>query len=126
MTRYLVEHGIDVNYTTESTVGKSMDDGDRVALIKDTLTSGDTLRANLREIEEKGSRWVSGVIVSVDRMEKGQSLLSARREIEKAHNVKIHPIVTIDDIIRAVDNGIIGGQEYLDDIIMYREKYGGE
>jgi len=119
-------YGIDVNYTTESTVGKSMDDGDRVALIKDTLTSGDTLRANLREIEKKGSRCVSGVIVSVDRMEKGQSLLSARREIEKAHNVKIHPIVTIDDIIRAVDNGIIGGQEYLDDIIMYREKYGGE
>ena len=70
---------------------------------------------------------MSEVIVSVDRMEKSAaSAWSARCELERMHNVQIHAIVTLDDIIRAVENGVIGGTEYLDAIKRYREDYGGE
>ena len=69
---------------------------------------------------------VSDVIVSVDRMEKGNHpICSARHEIEKAYGVKIHTIVTVQDIVRALENGIIGGTEHLKAMKNYMESYGG-
>lgn len=122
-TRY----GIDINYSIDSAVGKRLEVSDRVTLIKDTLTSGNTLKTNLQALQADTRQNVSDVIVSVDRMEKGNGLsLSARHEIEKTFDVKIHAIVTLDDIIRAVENGIVGGMEHLDAIKRYREKYGGD
>lgn len=122
-TRY----GIDINYSIDSAVGKRLEVSDRVTLIKDTLTSGNTLKTNLRALQAGTRQNVSDVIVSVDRMEKGNGLsLSARHEIEKTFDVKIHAIVTLNDVIRAVENGIVGGMEHLEAIKRYREKYGGD
>lgn len=120
-------YGIDINYCIDSSVGKRLEPSDRVTLIKDTLTSGNTLKTNLQALQADTRQNVSDVIVSVDRMEKGNGLsLSARHEIEKTFDVKIHAIVTLNDIIRAVENGIVGGMEHLDAIKRYREKYGGD
>lgn len=120
-------YGIDINYSIDSAVGKRLEVSDRVTLIKDTLTSGNTLKTNLQALQADTRQNVSDVIVSVDRVEKGNGLsLSARHEIEKTFDVKIHAIVTLNDIIRAVENGIVGGMEHLDAIKRYREKYGGD
>ena len=120
-------YGIDINYSIDDAVGKNMDAGDRITLIKDTLTSGGTLMENLKRIERHTGRRVSDVIVSVDRMERGTAdRRCARREIERSVGVRIHSIVTIDDIVRAAVKGIIGGGEYLEEIREYRERYGGE
>ena len=120
-------YGIDINYSIDATVGKKMDARDKVTLIKDTLTSGNTLHANLRAIRNSTGKCVSDVIVSVDRMEKSAvSAWSARCELERVHDVRIHAIVTLDDIIRAVETGVTGGMEYLDAIKRYREDYGGK
>lgn len=120
-------YGIDIHYSIDSTVGKPMETHDRVTLIKDTLTSGNSLDANLRAIYETTGKCVSDIIVSVDRMEKSAtSSWSARQEIERIHDVKVHAIVTLDDVIRAVENGIVGGMEHLDAIKRYREEFGGE
>lgn len=120
-------YGIDMQYSIDSSVGKPLDMRDKVTLIKDTLTSGNTLKANLQAIQNNTGKCVSDVIVSVDRMEKSaESSRSARKEIERAYNVHIHAIVTLDDIIRAVENGIVGGMEHIDSIKRYREKNGGE
>lgn len=119
-------YGVDVHYTIGGSTGKHVEKGDKVTLIKDTLTSGYTLSANLQTIESNAGKCVSDVIVSVDRMEKSiASAWSASYEIEKEHDVKIHAIVTLDDIIRAVENGTVGGREHLDAIKRYREKFGG-
>lgn len=121
------QYGIDMQYSIDSSVGKPMDMRDKVTLIKDTLTSGNTLKANLQAIQNNTGKCVSDVIVSVDRMEKSaESSQSARKEIERTYNVHIHAIVTLDDIIRAVENGIVGGMEHIDSIKRYREKNGGE
>ncbi len=119
--------GIDMQYTIDSSVGKQMRAGDTVTLIKDTLTSGSTLKENLQTIHDSTGARVTDVIVSVDRMEKGllQSQ-TARKEIESAYGVKIHSIVTLDDIIRAVENGIVGGMEHAAALRRYKEQYGGE
>ncbi len=120
-------YGIDISYTTDGSVGKPMDAADKTVLLKDTLTSGSTLRTNLKAISEATGQCTARVIVSVDRKERGEnSFLSSRQEIEREYGVKIHAIVTIDDIIRAIENGIIGGAEHLDSIRQYQKEYGGE
>lgn len=120
-------YGIDIHYSIDDIVGKKMDACDKVTLIKDTLTSGNTLHANLQAIRNSTGKCVSDVIVSVDRMEKSAvSAWSARCEIERVHDVQIYAIVSLDDIIRAVETGVIGGTEYLDAIKRYREDYGGK
>lgn len=120
-------YGIDIHYSIDGAVGKKMDARDKVTLIKDTLTSGNTLHANLEAIRNNTGKCVSDVIVSVDRMEKSaSSAWSARCELERMHEIKIHAIVTVEDIIRAVETGVIGGTEYLDAMKRYKEDYGGE
>ena len=119
-------YGIDISYSLDDTVGKQIDERDKVTLLKDTLVSGRTLHANLLAIQKNAGKCVSDVIVSVDRMEKSiTSHDSVQHEIEKIHDVKIHSIVTLDDIIHAIENGVIGGIEYLTAIKQYREEYGG-
>lgn len=119
-------YGIDIHYSIDSTVGKRLEVSDRITLIKDTLTSGNTLKVNLQNLQEQEEHHVSDVIVSVDRMERSEdSLRSARQEIEQKYNIKIHAIVTVQDIIRALENGIIGGLEHLSAMKKYLENYGG-
>ena len=67
---------------------------------------------------------VSSVIISVDRMEKGNNEKSAIQEVYEEFGIKVHPIVTINDIIEAIENGDIEGKEYLEKMIEYRSKYG--
>ena len=117
-------YGMDIAYSIDNSAGKQVCSADKVVLIKDTLTSGNTLRTNLRRLS---NCCVSEVIVSVDRMEKGDySALSARHEIERTLGTKIHAIVSLDDIISALEKSVIGGAEYLDAIKRYKEQYGGE
>jgi orotate phosphoribosyltransferase len=93
--------------------------GDRVTLVKDTLTTGESLRKTLQRLADSGGGCVTDVIVSVDRMERGRGMLSARQEIEQAFGVKIHAIVSAEDILRAVEHGVVGGGEHLDALRSY-------
>ena len=120
-------YGVDINYSINDAVGKRLDAGDRITLIKDTLTTGGTLREHLEQIERRTGRKVSDVIVSVDRMERsGEGGECARREVERKCGVHIHSIVTIRDIVRAAEKGIIGGCEHLQAMKEYLERYGGD
>lgn len=119
------KYGMDISYRIDDFVGKELEANDRITLIKDTLTTGNTLKKNLDKLKVNLKSQVLHVIVSVDRMEKNQSMsISALREIEELYNVKIRSIVTIEDIVRALENGVIGGSEYLDMIKEYQKKYG--
>lgn len=120
-------YGVDMQYNIDNCVGKKMAANDKVILIKDTLTSGNTLKENLRTINDTIGKCVCDIIVSVDRMEKGEERhLTARKEIQKEYGVDIYAIATLDDIIHAMENGVVGGMEYIDSIKRYKEKYGGE
>lgn len=128
------KYGIDINYcinrqeylSGDVVIGKKLGERDEITVVKDTLTSGNTLRATLQELQNTVKMNEPSVIVSVDRMEVGnRSPVSARCEMEKEYGVKIFSIVTLVDIIHAMENGVIGGTEYLDAMKCYREKYGG-
>lgn len=120
-------YGMDIQYGIDGSVGKTMEMSDKVVLIKDTLTSGKTIRENMQRIEQKVGKCVSGIIIAVDRMETSlSSSKTARQELERDFDIKVHSIVTFEDIIRAVANGIVGSAEHLDALKRYQEQYGGK
>ena len=108
-------------------VGKQLEDGERVILIEDVMTSGKALREMLPKLRQAANVEIAGMVISVDRMERGlESSLSAVQEVYKEFGVKVYPIVTMSDIISAIEDGIIGGAEYLGKMKEYRKTYGVE
>lgn len=67
---------------------------------------------------------VTGMVITVDRMEKGTGELSAVQEVKRDFGVTVYPIVTMEDIIDAIKSGIVEGKEYIDKMLEYRNTYG--
>ena len=108
-------------------VGKQLTDGERVILIEDVMTSGKALREMLPKLKQTANVEIAGMVISVDRMERGlESNLSAVQEVYKEFGVKVYSIVTMTDIIEAIEEGVIDGREYLGKMKEYRAAYGVE
>lgn len=106
-------------------VGKQLTDGEKVILIEDVMTSGKALREMLPKLKQTANVEIAGMVISVDRMERGlESNLSAVQEVYKEFGVKVYSIVTMADIISAIEDGIIEGKEYLGKMKEYRNLYG--
>lgn len=106
-------------------VGKQLTDGEKVILIEDVMTSGKALREMLPKLKQTANVEIAGMVISVDRMERGlESNLSAVQEVYKEFGVKVCSIVTMADIISAIEDGIIEGKEYLGKMKEYRSLYG--
>ena len=131
-------HGIDVGFCFDRKevkdhgegglfVGKQLTDGERVIIIEDVMTSGKALREMLPKLEQAAKVKIAGMVISVDRMERGlESNLSAVQEAYKEFGVKVYSIVSMSDIISAIEDGTIPGKEYLSKMKAYRSKYGVE
>jgi len=106
-------------------VGKQLVDGEKVIIIEDVMTSGKALREILPKLEAAANVKVVGMIISVDRQEKAlNSDLSAVAEAKKEFDVDVYSVVTMNDIIAAIEEGIIDGKEHLADMYKYRNTYG--
>lgn len=105
-------------------VGKTLADGEKVIIIDDVMTSGKALRESMPKLKSAADVNVTGMVITVDRMEKGTSELSAVQEVKRDFNVTVYPIVTMENIIEAIQNNVIPGKEYLDKMLQYRETYG--
>jgi len=130
------EYNVDLNYCFDRKevkdhgegglfVGKQLVDGEKVIIIEDVMTSGKALREMLPKLKATANVEVAGMIISVDRMERGlESDKSAVQEVYAEFGVKVYSIVTMADIIEAIEQGIIEGKEYLDKMKEYRATYG--
>lgn len=129
-------HGVDMDYCFDRKevkdhgegglfVGKQLKDGEKVIIIEDVMTSGKALRELLPKLKSAANVEIAGMVISVDRMERGlESKLSAVQEVYKEFGVKVYSIVTMADIITAIEDGTIDGKEYLDKMKEYRKTYG--
>ena len=105
--------------------GKKLTDGEKVIIIDDVMTSGKALRESLPKLKSAADVDVTAMVITVDRMEK--SLTSDNSAVQDAlaeFGIKVFSIVTIKDIIKAIEDGIVEGREYLDAMKKYREDYG--
>ena len=105
-------------------VGQSLAAGDKVAIIEDVMTSGKALREVLPKIKAEADVDITAMIISVDRQEKGTGEKSAVQEAFDEFGVKVYSIVTVEDIIEAIEAGVIAGREHLAAMRAYRAQYG--
>ena len=108
-------------------VGTQPKDGGKVVIIEDVMTSGKALKEVLPKLRGAAKVDVAGMIITVDRMEK--ALDSDRSAVQQAYveeGVKVYSIVTIRDIIAALEAGIIDGREHVPAIRAYLEEYGAK
>ncbi len=129
------KYGMDVNYCFDRKeakdhgeggviVGKQLTDKEKVVIIEDVITAGTAIRQVIPVLKQNADVDITAMIISVDRMEKGQGELSAVQEVKQEFGIDVYSIVTINDIIDAIKNDVIEGKEYLDKMIEYRNTYG--
>ena len=110
-------------------LGHKLKDGDRVVMIEDVTTSGKSIRETMPIIKAQGDVNVLGLVVSVNRMERGTGEKSALEEIEETYGIKATAIVTMEEVVEHLYNKPYKGQIIIDDTIKtaidaYYEQYG--
>lgn len=96
-----------------SIVGYKPKDGDRVLIIEDVITAGTSVRESIPLLKSISSAAVKGLVISVDRMEKGNGSLTALQEVEKEFGIKTFAIVNIKKILDYLFNKEIDGRIYI-------------
>lgn len=112
-------------------LGSPIEDGDRVVIIEDVTTAGTSIEETLPIIKAQGDVSVVGMVVSVDRMERGQGKKSALKEIEEKYGFKTTAIVTMAEVVEHLYNKPYKGKIIIDDTLKasidaYYEQYGAE
>ncbi len=116
---------------TGALLGSKLADGDRVVMIEDVTTAGTSIRETLPLIRANGDIQVIGLVISVDRMERGQGTKSALKEIEETYGLKTAAIVTMQEVVACLYNRDYNGRVVIDDemkaaIDSYYQRYGAE
>jgi len=110
-------------------LGGPVGDGDRVVIIEDVTTAGTSIQETLPILRARGNVETLGLVVSVDRMERGQGEKSALAEIEEKYGLKTTAIVTMGDVVERLYNKPYKGRVIIDDTLkmaidQYYETYG--
>lgn len=79
-------------------VGTSPKDGDSVLIIEDVITAGTTLREVVPFLNTLAKLTINGMLIIVDRCERGTSNKSAAQQAFENYRVKIYPLLTIYEI----------------------------
>ena len=112
-------------------LGSPIKDGDKVVIIEDVTTAGTSIEETLPIIKAQGDVDVLGLVVSVDRMERGKGTKSALKEIAEKYGFKTTAIVTMADVVEHLYNKPYKGKVIIDDTLKaaidaYYEQYGAE
>ena len=112
-------------------LGSPIGDGDKVVIIEDVTTAGTSINETLPIIRAQGDVDVLGLVVSVDRMERGQGSKSALKEIHEKFGLETTAIVTMAEVVEHLYNRPYKGEIIIDDTLRkaidaYYEQYGAE
>ncbi|MWP49097.1 MULTISPECIES: orotate phosphoribosyltransferase [unclassified Gilliamella] len=102
-------HNVDVPYCFNRKEAKDHGEGgnlvgssiyeQRVMLVDDVITAGTAIRESMRILEDNKSK-LAGVLICLDRQEKGRGELSAIQEIKQTYHCDVISIITLDDLIQ--------------------------
>ena len=112
-------------------VGMPLTTDTRLILVDDVITSGKAIRESLEVLKECDNPVVRGIVISVNRQEKGKTDQNALKEVADVLGIPIFSIVSLSDITNFLHNREIDGRIVLDDAMMdkikaYRAEYGTE
>ncbi|GLX80744.1 orotate phosphoribosyltransferase [Thalassotalea eurytherma] len=94
----------------------------KVMLVDDVITAGTAIRESMEIIKANGAE-LSGVLIALDRQEKGKGELSAIQEVERDFGTHVISIVTLGDLISYLEDKPEMA-EHLENIKQYRQDYG--
>jgi orotate phosphoribosyltransferase len=125
------QHGRDVAYAFNRKEAKDHGEGGvivghtlegRILIIDDVISAGTSVRESMDIIEQQGAT-AAGVVIALDRQEKGQGELSAIQEVERDYDIPVAGIVKLEDLISYLeDKGDADAQ--LAALNAYRKQYG--
>ena len=124
-------HQIDVPYVFNRKEAKDHGEGGSlvgaelkgdVVIVDDVITAGTAIREVMSIIEGSKARAV-GVMVAIDRQERGKGHISAIQELEKEYGLSVISVVNLDDIVQYLDEKGSYEQE-LNAIGSYRSEFG--
>lgn len=95
-----------------------------IIIVDDVITAGTAFRDSVELIRGQGAR-VAGVIIALNRQERGQGKISTIAEIEKNHQIPVLSIINLDDLVDYMKKSK-NTAAYLPAIEAYREEYGAE
>lgn len=110
-------------------LGSPIHDGDRVVIIEDVTTSGKSIQETFPILQAQGKIEIKGLIVSLNRMEKGAGEKSALSEIQETYGFPANAIVTMADVTEYLsaeetDGGKLIDAERMQALKAYYEQYG--
>ncbi|EGQ7915906.1 orotate phosphoribosyltransferase [Vibrio parahaemolyticus] len=94
----------------------------RIMLVDDVITAGTAIRESMEIIKANGAD-LAGVLVAIDRQEKGKGELSAIQEVERDFGCAVISIVSLGDLITYLDERG-NATEHLEAVKAYRAEYG--
>jgi len=74
----------------------------RVMIVDDVITAGTSVRESVELIRANGAE-PAGVLIALDRMERGQGAASAVQEVREMHGIPVVAIATLDDVMAFID-----------------------
>lgn len=111
-------------------LGSKLKDGDKVVIIEDVTTSGKSIEETFPIIKAQGDVEIKGLMVSLNRMERGLNTeKGALEEIKDRYGFEANAIVTMEDVVSCLYNKPYKGTVYIDDTLKaaidaYYEQYG--
>nr|WP_298890214.1 orotate phosphoribosyltransferase [uncultured Acinetobacter sp.] len=95
--------------------------GKKVWIIDDVITAGTAIREVVTILKNAGAE-IAGVLVALDRQERGQGELSAIQEVQKELNIPVHALITMTDLMDYLEQK--GETSSLENMQAYRSHYG--
>jgi orotate phosphoribosyltransferase len=125
-------HNVDVPYCFNRKEAKDHGEGgnlvgssiyqQRVMLVDDVITAGTAIRESMRILEDNQSK-LAGVLICLDRQEKGRGDLSAIQEIKQTYHCDVISIITLDDLIHYLYQDP-SRKDQVSQVEAYRAEYG--
>lgn len=94
----------------------------KIMLVDDVITAGTAIRESMDIINAHNAE-LAGVLIALDRQEKGKAELSAIQEVERDYDAKVISIVQLADVVTYLET-LPEMQQHLESVKTYRLKYG--
>jgi orotate phosphoribosyltransferase len=94
----------------------------RVMIIDDVISAGTSVNESVALIRTAGAEPV-GVVIALDRQERGQGQLSAIQEAEQRHGLRVYSIIQLDHLVEYLANRT-DSTDLLERVSAYRAAYG--
>lgn len=114
------DHGADKG----SFLGTKLKDGDRVIMIEDVTTSGKSMEETVPKVKNAANVEIKGLMVSLDRAEKGKSDKSALAEVSELYGFPTAAIVSVPEIVDSLRGRSMLDEKLEADLKHYYEQYG--